>query len=67
MESIRLGSPLVVADVRRLVGVYVQHCNEKRLHSGIGYITAQDKLEGRAEVGLGGAASRIRHYRRWSL
>jgi hypothetical protein len=30
---------------------YVEHYNEKRLHSGIGYIAPKDKLEGReAEI-----------------
>ncbi|MFH1109279.1 MAG: integrase core domain-containing protein, partial [Planctomycetota bacterium] len=34
-------------DARRLVGEYVTHYNEVRLHSAIGYVTPKDKLEGR--------------------
>ena len=30
-----------------LVERYIQHYNEKRLHSAIGYVTPMDKLEGR--------------------
>jgi pyruvoyl-dependent arginine decarboxylase (PvlArgDC) len=28
---------------------YVEHYNEKRLHSAIGYVTPRDKIEGRAD------------------
>ncbi len=43
--------PLSLADAKRLVEQYVSVYNEKRLHSGIGYVTPQDWLAGRqAEV-----------------
>ena len=47
-ECIRPKTPLSVDDARRVVGVYVTHYNEVRLHSAIGYITPLDKLAGRA-------------------
>ena len=46
-ECIRPGTPLSLADARRLVGEYVTHYNTVRLHSAIGYVTPKDKLEGR--------------------
>ena len=46
-ECIRPGTPLSLADARRLVGSYVDHYHTVRLHSAIGYVTPQDKLEGR--------------------
>ena len=49
-ECIRKGTPLCLEDARRLVGDYVEHYNTVRLHSAIGYVTPQDKLEGRDKV-----------------
>jgi putative transposase len=49
-ECLRPGVPLSLEDARRLVAKYVGHYNEVRLHSGIGYVTPKDKLEGRAEA-----------------
>ena len=46
-ECVRPGSPLSLQEVRELVERYIQHYNEKRLHSAIGYVTPMDKLEGR--------------------
>lgn len=46
-ECIRPKTPLDIEDARRLVGEFVQYYNTVRLHSAIGYITPQDKLEGR--------------------
>lgn len=46
-ECIRPGTPLSVQDARRIVGQFVAHYNTVRLHSAIGYVTPQDKLEGR--------------------
>lgn len=46
-ECIRPGTPLSVADARRLVTQFVAYYNNQRLHSAIGYITPQDKLAGR--------------------
>ncbi|MCI0704120.1 MAG: integrase core domain-containing protein [Planctomycetia bacterium] len=49
-ESIRVSVPLSLEDARRIVADYVTHYNTVRLHSAIGYITPQDKLEGRDEA-----------------
>jgi putative transposase len=43
----RPGSPFSLQEARELVERYVQHYNDKRLHSAIGYVTPIDKLEGR--------------------
>lgn len=48
-EGIRPGTPLNLEDARRLVGRYVEHYNDVRLHSAIGYVTPRDRLEGRHE------------------
>jgi len=49
-ECIRPGTPLSLDDARRLVTNYIEHYNNERLHSAIGYITPKDKLAGRAEI-----------------
>jgi transposase InsO family protein len=49
-ECIRPGTPLSLDDARRLVGQFVEHYNEVRLHSAIGFVTPKDKLEGRDEA-----------------
>jgi putative transposase len=46
-ECIRVLTPLSLAEARRLVTDYVAHYNRVRLHSAIGYVTPQDKLDGR--------------------
>jgi putative transposase len=46
-ECIRPGTPLSLDDARRIVGRFVEHYNTLRLHSAIGYVTPQAKLEGR--------------------
>src|SRR5262249_20913269 len=46
-ECIRPGAPLPLEDARRIVGKFVEHYNTVRLHSAIGYVTPQDKLQGR--------------------
>lgn len=48
-ECLRPGTPLSLEDARRLVGRYVEHYNEVRLHSAIGYVTPRDRLEGRQQ------------------
>jgi transposase InsO family protein len=45
-ECIRPGVPLSLEDACRLVEGYVHHYNRIRLHSAIGYVTPEDKLEG---------------------
>ena len=47
---IRPKTPLSLKDARRIVTEFVIHYNNERLHSAIGYITPEDKLEGRADV-----------------
>ena len=49
-ECIRPGTPLSLEEAHRLVGQYVEHYNNERLHSAIGYIAPKDKLEGMAEA-----------------
>jgi transposase InsO family protein len=46
-ECIRPGTPLSLDDARRLVARWVEHYNQVRLHSALGYITPADKLAGR--------------------
>jgi len=46
-ECIRPGTPLSLDDALRLTDRYVDHYNNVRLHSAIGYITPADMLEGR--------------------
>ena len=47
---IRVQTPLSLEDARRIVADFVDHYNNQRLHSAIGYVTPKDKLEGRAET-----------------
>ena len=47
-ECIRPKTPLNLDEARRLVSAYVDHYNQHRLHSAIGYIAPADKLAGRA-------------------
>ena len=50
-ECIRPGTPLSLDDALRIVGRYVDHYNQVRLHSAIGYVAPADKLAGReAEI-----------------
>jgi transposase InsO family protein len=46
-ECIRPGTPLSLTDAKRIVATYVEHYNNTRLHSAIGYVTPKDKLHGR--------------------
>ena len=48
-ECIRPKTPLSLEDGRRLVGGYVDHYNNVRLHSAIGYVAPKDKLQGRQQ------------------
>jgi len=47
---IRVNSPLSMSDAQRLVTDFVDHYNNRRLHSAIGYITPKDKLAGLSEI-----------------
>ena len=49
-ECIRPKVPLNLEDARRVVAKFVNEYNTKRLHSGIGYITPQDRLEGLEQI-----------------
>jgi len=50
-ECLRPGTPLSLDDAVRIVSRYVEHYNEVRLHSAIGYVAPADKLAGReAEI-----------------
>ena len=49
-ECIRPKTPVSVNDARNVVGSYVDHYNNERLHGAIGYIAPIDKLQGRAEA-----------------
>ncbi len=48
-ECIRPGTPLSLEDARRLVEGYVEHYNNVRLNTAIGYITPKDMLTGRQQ------------------
>ena len=47
---IRVNTPLSLDDAIRVIIGFVDHYNNRRLHSAIGYITPYDKLLGRAEA-----------------
>jgi putative transposase len=50
-ECIRPGTPLSPQDARGLIQHYVDHYNQVRLHSAIGFVTPADMLAGRqAEI-----------------
>ena len=50
-ECLRPGTPISLEDAIRIVTRYVEHYNEVRLHSAIGYVAPADKLAGReAEI-----------------
>jgi transposase InsO family protein len=46
-DCIRPRTPLTLEDARRVVGEFIDHYNNVRLHSAIGYITPTAMLEGR--------------------
>ena len=46
-ECIRPKTPLSLDDARRLVAEYIEHYNNIRLHSSIGYVAPADKLNAR--------------------
>ena len=46
-QAIRPKTPLSLEDARRVVAEFVEHYNTVRLHSALGYVTPQDRMEGR--------------------
>jgi transposase InsO family protein len=49
-DCIRPGSPLSAEDARRIITQFVEHYNQVRLHSAIGYIAPADKLAGKEQA-----------------
>ena len=49
-ECIRPGVPLSLDDARAMVESYVDHYNNSRLHSALGYVTPADRLAGRQDA-----------------
>jgi transposase InsO family protein len=49
-DCIRTETPLSLEDAQRIVARYVEHYNNVRLHSAIGYIAPKNKLEGREKT-----------------
>ena len=49
-ECVRPRTPVSLEDARAVVGRYIEHYNNERLHSAIGYLAPLDVLEGRAEA-----------------
>jgi putative transposase len=49
-DCIRPETPLSLEDARRIVARYVEEYNTVRLHSALGYVTPQAKLEGREQA-----------------
>src|SRR4029434_3772067 len=49
-QAIRPKTPLSLEDARRVVAEFVEHYNNVRLHSALGYIAHKDKLEGGDEA-----------------
>ena len=56
---IRVHTPLTLDDAYRLVADFIEHYNDKRLHSAIGYITPKDKLAGQAELILAAREAKL--------
>jgi putative transposase len=49
-ERFRLAAPQNLDEARSVVKSFVEHYNDVRLHSALGYVTPADKLAGLAEV-----------------
>lgn len=49
-ECIRPRTPVSLKDARHVVGQYIDHYNQVRLHSAIGYVPPVAVLEGRADL-----------------
>lgn len=48
--TIRPKAPETLEEARSVVGSFVRHYNQERLHSAIGYVTPSDMLAGRQET-----------------
>ncbi|MGH7926348.1 MAG: IS3 family transposase [Candidatus Binatia bacterium] len=48
-EQLRTAAPGSVEEGRRVVSRYVEHYNQVRLHSALGYVTPADKLAGKEQ------------------
>jgi transposase InsO family protein len=46
-QAIRPKTPLTLQDARRVANEFIDHYNDVRLHSAIGFITPKDRLENR--------------------
>ena len=46
-DAIRPKAPATRDEANRVVSAFVEHCNTRRLHSAIDYVTAADRLTGR--------------------
>jgi hypothetical protein len=49
-DCIRPGSPLSAEDARRIITQFVEHYNQVRLHSAIGYVAPAAKLAGKEQA-----------------
>jgi putative transposase len=49
-ERLRMAPPGSLEEARSKVAVYVEHYNNTRLHSALGYITPADKLAGKEQL-----------------
>ena len=49
-DAVRPASPATLEEARRVVARFVEHYNNERLHSAIGYVTPNDVLAGRAKA-----------------
>jgi transposase InsO family protein len=49
-ERFRLAAPSSVEEARQVVARFVEHYNQVRLHSALGYIAPADQLAGRAQA-----------------
>ena len=49
-DAVRPAAPATVEEARRVVARFVEHYNNERLHSAIGYVTPNDVLAERAKA-----------------
>ena len=63
-ECIRPKTPVSLEDARAVVGKYIEHYNNHRLHSAIGYLAPRDKLLGRDKAIWAKRKRKLREARR---